>query len=267
MAAPGTVPPPLARPPTAVEEARHVLRATAEAYQAAGTAAAVVTGARGGLDVVRDRASHIWALLALSTRSFSFEGRRYRYFVHRYNRTWATERAVEIPLALRALRDATGKVLEVGNVLSHYRRVSHECLDKYERAPGVRNADVMDLSPAPAYGLILAISTLEHVGWDESPVEPDKPRRAVELLKRTLLPGGTLLVTLPLGQNPHVDALLQAPGGLFGRVSFLKRTSASNHWRTVRAPDAAGILYGAPFPAANAVAVCTYTAPGGPVSV
>jgi hypothetical protein len=39
-------------------------------------------------------------------------------------------------------------VLEVGNVLSHYFPVHHDVLDKYEKAKGVINEDVVEFSPA-----------------------------------------------------------------------------------------------------------------------
>lgn len=65
-------------------------------------------------------------------------------------------------------------MLEVGNVLSHYFPIHHDIVDKYEVCPGVINQDIADFLPQEKYDLILSISTVEHVGWDEQPQEPTK---------------------------------------------------------------------------------------------
>src|SRR5262245_37084813 len=58
-----------------------------------------------------------WAL----RRGLTFQSRRYPYFVHGYNSTWCNERAVEIPIVwAEVCARHPGRVLEVGNVLSHY---------------------------------------------------------------------------------------------------------------------------------------------------
>ena len=69
-------------------------------------------------------------------------------------------------------------MLEVGNVLGHYVPVEHLVVDKYEQAPGVLNDDVADLDLGRQFDLVLAVSTLEHVGLDEETRDPDKPRHA-----------------------------------------------------------------------------------------
>ena len=107
--------------------------------------------------------------------SFTFRGRPYRYFWHPYNSTWRNERAIEIPIARRFVAGIPpDKVLEIGNVLSHYGPVAHEVVDKYEQTVGVRNEDVCDFRSNKKYELILSISTLEHVGWDEEPQDETK---------------------------------------------------------------------------------------------
>src|SRR3954470_19861410 len=69
---------------------------------------------------------------------FEFEGERYEYLYGAYKRSWMTERAVEVPIAQRLVDASIGKrVLEVGNVLSHYGPQRHTIVDKYEQAPGV----------------------------------------------------------------------------------------------------------------------------------
>src|SRR3954451_22447894 len=83
--------------------------------------------------------------LSWEAPTFVVDGRERRLFVHRYNETWRNERAVEVPLVVEAL-DAH-PVLEVGNVLGHYGHCGHTVVDKYERAPGVLNVDVLDFAP------------------------------------------------------------------------------------------------------------------------
>lgn len=95
------------------------------------------------------------------------------------------------------------KILEVGNVLSHYFPVNHDIVDKYEKADGVINQDVIDFYPSKRYDLIISISTLEHVGWDENLRDhkilrdPMKVLHAIENLKRLLAPEGKWLSPYP----------------------------------------------------------------------
>lgn len=156
-----------------------------------------------------------WAADAAVPRGgeFVLGGESYRLLRRVYGLTWVTERAVEVPVAQRLIeRHRGGRVLEVGNVLSHYMRVDHEIVDKYERAPGVRNVDVLDLPAEPGYDLVVAISTLEHVGRDETPREPARAVRALEHLRGLLRPGGTLFATVPVGYNRALDhALADGP--------------------------------------------------------
>lgn len=189
-------------------------------------------------------------------RGFTFAGAEYRYFVHPYNQTWRNERAVEVAIVLRALDEQpTARVLEIGNVLAHYGRRGHDVVDKYETAPGVRSVDVVELDAEEPYDLVVTISTLEHVGLDEDVRDPAKPRRAVERMAAVLAPGGTLLVTVPLGYNESLDRDLRAGLLGFDELRFLKRVSASNRWSEVRAAEVEGISYGAPYPWANGLAV------------
>jgi SAM-dependent methyltransferase len=181
-----------------------------------------------------------WALGFLrargpARRTFVWEGRQVPYFHHRYNHTWLNERAVEAALAREVLASYAGaRVLEVGNVMGHYLPgTTHTVVDKYEQAPGVLNADVVELDEEERYDLVLSVSTLEHVGWDEDVVDPEKPGRAVEALKRSLAPGGLLWLTLPIGYNPHLDRRLRDGVDGFTRLRALRREAARNVWREV----------------------------------
>ena len=197
-----------------------------------------------------------WAVMSLTSPDhFVFRGDRYRYFRHPHNATWENERAVEIPVIRRVLENAdTTRVLEVGNVLRRYIAHDHEVVDKYEGGRNVLNVDIVDFSPEHRYDLIVSVSTLEHVGWDEEKPDPGKTVRAVERLRSLLAPGGQAILTLPLGYNPHLDGLLS--DGLLGldRVYYLMRVDRAK-WREASAAEARDAVYGSPYPGANSVAI------------
>lgn len=201
---------------------------------------------------------HVPALRWRLRRGFRFQGRRHRFLVARYNLTWVNERQVEVPIARHALRHAPrGHVLEVGNVLSHYSRVPHRVVDKYEKAAGVRNEDFLDHRPERPYDLVVSVSTFEHIGWDEPDRDPRKFRRALRHARGMLAPGGRMLVTVPLGYNPEVDAFVQAPEPGF-EVGFLRRTGPGpGEWEEAAAVDPAEHRYGTRSANASAVAVIT----------
>lgn len=171
--------------------------------------------------------------------TFELDGVRHRYAIHPANRTWTNERSVELPIALHALRHARGgSVLEVGNVLGHYGARGHLVVDKYEAGPGVVNADVLDVEDPAGFDLILSISTIEHVGWDEQPRAPERALRAIEHLAGLLRPGGELLVTLPVGYNPHLDRQLAAGDlGPGAELLALRRQGRATRWRQVPPED------------------------------
>jgi len=193
--------------------------------------------------------------LSLSKRTFRFRGKRYKYFCHDYNATYRNERAVEISIVWEAVKQCKGRVLEVGNVLSHYFLISHEVVDKYEKAEGVLNVDIVDFAPSVKYDLIVSISTLEHVGWDEKLRDPKKILRAFENLKELLAPGGMLLVTLPLGYHLAFDRLLERKKIGFTKSYYWKRVSKDNRWRQVNWEEVRGTSYNSPFPYAGAIVI------------
>lgn len=189
-------------------------------------------------------------------RTFTFQGDTYEYFYHPFNLTWNNERVVEIPIARRFVEQAAGKrVLEVGNVLSHYFMSTHDVVDKYERGRRVINEDIVRFTPSQNYDLIVCVSTIEHVGWDEHQKEPEKILTALQKMKQMLRSGGTLVVTMPIGENPFLDQCLQSKRISFTEVFFLKRISKDNEWREVRFDEVKDAKYNEPFPFTNALAV------------
>lgn len=191
-----------------------------------------------------------------STRRFKFHKKIYNYFYHKYNITWNNERSVEIPILWKIIENYNGKnILEVGNVLSYYFSVNYDIIDKYEKVEGVINQDVINYHPSKKYDLIISISTLEHVGWDETPREPMKILKAIENLKNLLTPNGKIVITLPLGQNTVLDKLIKENKIQFSKYFCLKRISKNNKWKEVSWDKISNAKYGIPYPAANGVII------------
>ena len=192
-----------------------------------------------------------------SLARFTFEGRKYRYFYHWYNATYWNERAVEVPIVWEIVKSHDGKrILEIGNVLSHYYAVHHTIVDKYEISPRVINEDVVALRlEGKKYDLIISISTLEHVGLDEDSREALKPLRAIENLRQVLADGGMIVVTIPMGHNPHLDTVLLESRIPFTRRLCLKRISRDNRWQQVDWDQIGYAKYNAPFPFANGLVI------------
>jgi hypothetical protein len=213
------------------------------------------------LEVIRE--GLVWAIpLAMYARcaltgsesTFTLGGRRYRYLWHPYMSTWLTERAVEVPLAWERVRNADpASVLEVGNVLPHYFPTGHTVVDKYEHAPGVINEDVVSFSPDRRYELIVSVSTLEHVGWDEKPKDPAKVLRAIERLRELLTDTGELIFTVPKGWHPELDRWLAEGHIPLAERRCLKRISAECEWAEVDCRELEELAYDTPFPWANGV--------------
>jgi hypothetical protein len=186
-------------------------------------------------------------------RSFTLAGLAYSYHLGRYNTTWHHERAVEVPVAWEILRwFEPEKVLEVGNVLPHYFKTSHTVLDKDEADPRVVNTDVVDYKTDRRFDLIISISTLEHVGFDYSEVvEPHKILLAIDHLRGLLSDHGRLLITLPMGYNPHLDELLRDGTLRFDRLLAMERITPDNRWRETSWANVASARYDDPYRGAN----------------
>jgi hypothetical protein len=158
---------------------------------------------------------------------------------------------------MEMVRKYQGKnILEVGNVLSHHVKFEHDILDKYEMAKGVTNADVVHFTSEKKYDLIISISTLEHVGWDEKPRDDMKILLAIENM-RTLISsrGGTIMITVPLGYNPTLDKLLKNGAIQFSRQYNLIRISKGNEWREASWETVLATKYNTPMPFANGLLI------------
>ncbi len=175
------------------------------------------------------------------------------YFLHAYNRTWTNERAVEIQHFLSSI-DAS-RILEVGNVLSHYFDLDHTVVDMNEhcRFRAVIGSDITTFNSDRRFDRIISISTIEHVGWDENPRSESKALDAFSKLRTLLEPNGKALVTIPVGYNAFLDQCIRDASIDGAEFKFLKRISANNQWLETDAKEALGCRYGHPFRSANAM--------------
>ena len=180
---------------------------------------------------------------------FEFNKLRYNYFYHNYNYTSGNDRAVEVPIIMNLVTQYKDKdILEVGNVLSHYFTFNHDIVDKYEKADWVINEDIINYKPDKKYDLIVAISTLEHVGWDEDPKDPDKIPAAVAHLKNLLKKDGKLVFTIPVGYNPNLDNLLQEKKLQFDKLYYFKRLDYTKWLQVAENDFSYDVKFGEPFP-------------------
>ena len=194
-------------------------------------------------------------------RKFMFAGKSHAYVIHPF--ILDNERTVEVAIAKEFLHGKTGEILEVGNVLANFSGFQHDVVDKYEKAPGVINEDIVTYAPRKEYDCIVTISTLEHVGWDEQPREPEKILLAINHLKELLAAGGQLLATMPLGYNCFVDQVVRENKTGFSEIRYLLRISADNQWREARLEEVVDAKFGSPFSCANAIMVGYFRKNGG----
>jgi hypothetical protein len=158
------------------------------------------------------------------------------------------------------------RILEVGNVTSYYYPVHHAIIDKHEEGEGVLKLDVIDFHTTKRYDLIISISTIEHIGFNEDKyvgnetmLDHQKPLRVIQHLKGLLAQNGKLIMTSPLGYNPTLDQLLREDSeGVFTGKAFLKRVSKNNKWVQIEEGEIHDVRYGSPFNHANVLAIYTF---------
>ncbi|PIN93069.1 hypothetical protein COU54_04500 [Candidatus Pacearchaeota archaeon CG10_big_fil_rev_8_21_14_0_10_31_24] len=173
----------------------------------------------------------IWCIFSgyfvnfIKSNKFYFNKKVYKYFYGSYNHTWVNERAIEIPLVNQEIvthLKNKKSILEIGNVMNYYHPFKHEVIDKYEKGKGIINQDALDFKLQKKYDLIISISTMEHVGWDEKIKDETKIIRAVENLKKHLNKEGQIIMTVPLGYNPFLDKIIEKKQ-LTSEAYFFKR--------------------------------------------
>ena len=176
----------------------------------------------------------------LAPRSFSIQGEFYKYFRSSYNTTFINERTVEVPFFRKIIAGFQGKsVLEIGNVLSHYESAWWLVVDKFEKYPGVNNQDVLEYFPTQRHDLIVAISTFEHIGFDEHPRDPQKLSKVLDHLQLNCMSiGSQLWFSIPVGWNPDLDRKIFERELSYESCIFLERNTFLNTWRECKSVDA-----------------------------
>ena len=194
--------------------------------------------------------------LATHENYFSCGKEWYQYARLRSNAAYSSERVIELPLVMKYVNECApsgGKILEVGNVLNHYYSFPHEVVDKYEKAGNVINKDILDFSPSEKYDLIVSISTLEHVGFDEEDRDKEKVYKAIEKLKSLVVFKGKIIVTVPLGHNISMDNQIILGIIKPNKMHLMHRVSCENEWveESLGKFQTEDFKYGSPYPYAN----------------
>lgn len=194
------------------------------------------------------------------SKIFTFEGRRYKYFPS------GSDRTIEVPIAAEAARrhSAKGnKILEVGRVLPRYYKFKETVVDKFE---GPIKEDILTWKPPHEFNLIISISTVEHIWWDELksykpwggsiPRTAGKSTEAIHRMLTFLARGGEMLCTWPIAHNPPLDADLFAGKFPTAHVAYMRRIShKTNQWTMSNEAEAKVAKMWKPFPAGNVVAI------------
>jgi hypothetical protein len=189
---------------------------------------------------------------------FIFKSEEYSYFYHPYNETWKKERIIEVPIIRKIFLEYQGKdILEVGNVLPNYFPIQQDVVDLFDTASFVINQDVIDYKPNKKYDLIISISTLEHVGWEETPRLVDKCKLSIEHLKTLLKPEGLLAITLPFGYHRVLDDAIIHKEIYFDEYNLMKRIEYSK-WIECDFSTVNGDTYDKPYGNANEVFIGLY---------
>ncbi len=199
---------------------------------------------------------HIYFNKVRKQEFFEFSGSKLPYFYHKYRSTWANERIVEIPVFRDIISKSSGKrVLEIGNVMSHYDSATHDIIDKYENDPSIIREDILEFKPESKYDIIISISTFEHVGWDEEPRVPSKIFPVMDSVRGLLSEGGKLIFSIPIAYNPELDKFIFNRDIKIQNAYYMKRVSSSNHWIECSEEDAKKAKYGHPFFCANVLLI------------
>lgn len=176
-------------------------------------------------------------------RYFRYNSKKIRYFYHKYNKTWKNERAIEIPIFLDFIKKSKSrKILEIGNVMNHYFPFKHSTLDKYESYPGVINEDLLNFYPGIKYDFIFSISTFEHIGVHDYPIDYLKSIKAIKhTIKNLLAKKGKFIISFPVNYNPALTKMINNNKIKNYRLIYFKKADNSkNLWYQCNYLNASG---------------------------
>ena len=196
------------------------------------------------------------------------------------------ERVIELPWVLSRLSGR--RVLEVGYAFAEPPYLAALLRAGFEELVGVdlASADVPGLTRVEAdvrdlpfgdgsFDLVLCVSTLEHVGADntgyglEAEDDADSRRTALRELRRVLAADGRLLISVPCGEPGdygwfHQDDVSGWTRLFTGAGFFVEEQEVyeltEEGWRTAPELDPTGLRYGDRGPAASAV-LCAELSP------
>ena len=151
------------------------------------------------------------------------------------------ERCVEYPWALSRLGQ-TGTVLDAGSALNHtfllesgrfdtlhmhIITLAPECTCLWKKGIGYLYEDLRNLPIRDAhYDTVVSISTLEHVGMDNSAYTggshceklPDDMLLAAQEMQRVVKPGGQVLLTVPFGKRTDLGIAMQLDSAMLDSI-------------------------------------------------
>jgi hypothetical protein len=188
--------------------------------------------------------------------TFRLNSRIYNYWFNKYNKTYANERSVEIALGLTEISQHNHEsILELGCVLPHYTKCNWRVIDKFEIGKGIINEDILQYKSDKKFDLIICLSTLEHIGIDDSVVNPKLSVQALDKLKSLLSSSGKLLITVPAGYNSFLDDYLIHDQSGLTECLAMKRLTPWNTWKQVPVKRLLSCKYGWPYNNANGLIV------------
>jgi len=157
-----------------------------------------------------------------------------------YNNTKMNERRIELPIAFDFVDNTDGNIIEVGNVLRHYKEdYNHDVLDLDEESYFTIKKDILKWKPRKKYSACVSISTIEHT---------QNPLLAVQ---RILTFAPKVLITFPIGYKDfNADEILDK----FENLYFMKRINKPNEWIETTKEEARKLEY-VPDRWANAIAI------------
>jgi len=174
-------------------------------------------------------------------KSFSYKNTSLRYAIRLRHSTWVSERSLELSLFKYILDSSPHhNMIEIGNVLHNYYNCSHVVIDKYDASHNVIISDIMDYNEFDIYDLAISISTLEHIGLDESDLDDNKAIYAIEHILRLLKNGGKFIFSIPFGYNIPLDNYVLNNDRI--DCSFFKRFGMLS-WKQVDESELAGCGY------------------------